>query len=448
MSRKRYWSFYEILRSYHKHLKENYADLITTQKYLRTVKEFSRFLLDKDKTLYSFNDNDLDCYRDFLATKRFYNRFYKPKYLARQFSIVSRFYKWGMSKSIFEKNPFAGVILEHEVKIFEGLVPDMKPLRYRLNPPEKYRCFVDELDAHEEGIGLSKGTIDRHRRHWCLFLIFIEEKGIKGLYEVGSKDVLDYQRSLADALDCNGDKISLNERSRRLTVVKQLYRYLARKGELKQDPSRVIELPKMQRGLPKVLLTPKEISRLMAVPDIKTLIGLRDRAILEALYSTGVRTNELSHVKVNDVDFRNGFLRINQPKGGIAFQRVVPIGDGALKYIDRYIKESRKKMRIIDKDYIFLNYKGTRFSKSAIYRMFKNHCVTSGIRKNVSPHCFRIACATGMLQRKADIRYVQEQLGHRSLQSTQIYARVVPMDLKNVHRMTHPREAGRGRMSL
>lgn len=443
---KRYWTYYEILRSYHKYLKATYSDLVTIQKNLRTIKEFSRFLLDKSQSFHLFTKEGMDEYRQFLATKRFYNRFYKPKYLARQFAIVSRFYKWGVSKGILEQNPFEWIVLEHEVEKFEALVPKNRPASYALQPPEKYDTFVKEFETYERSIGLAQRTIERHRRHCCLFLIFIEERGVKDLHEVSPEDVLCYQRALTDMLDGKGEKVSTNEQGRRLMSVTQMYRYLAKHGTLKQDPSRVIELPKMERGLPKVLLTIKEIHKLMAVPDVKTVIGLRDRAILETMYSTGARTNELAHVNLNDVDFRGGFLRITQPKGGVAYQRVSPIGEEALAFIERYIKASRKSMRVVDKDALFLNYKGVRMSKSAIYRMFKNHCVTSGIRKNISPHCFRIACATGMLQRKADIRYVQEQLGHRSLQSTQIYARVMPMDLKNVHRLTHPREAGRGRI--
>jgi integrase/recombinase XerD len=276
--------------------------------------------------------------------------------------------------------------------------------------------------------------------------------------------------------------------------LKRLFSHLARFRHIRRDPASAIELPKNPRGLPTSGIKDREIQLLLESASTDTQFGLRDRAILETLYSTGVRNKELRFVKVQDIDFEMGLLRINTPKGGALYQRVIAIGKNALYWVQRYLKESRslflkwgtkkEEMRngkaeseedgrdenrekkngekgngetllpvtasdkkTLARDYLFLNKEGSRMSSEAMLRVVKNALFRSKLRNpRIVTHSFRVACATGMLKGRgqkmqgADIKWVQEQLGHANIQSTSKYLRLVPGELKRIHSLHHPRE--------
>ena len=163
---------------------------------------------------------------------------------------------------------------------------------------------------------------------------------------------------------------------------------------------------------------------------------------MEVLYSTGVRLNELCHLRMEDINFGDELIRITMPKGGIKYQRVIPIGKIALDFIRKYLEKSRPELLKYQKDpdYLFLNNFGQQLKKQLLTKYMTHFRYKTKIQRKITTHSFRATCATDMLRNGADVRYIQEQLGHRSLLSTQIYTRVFPKDLKEVHKKTHPRK--------
>jgi len=163
---------------------------------------------------------------------------------------------------------------------------------------------------------------------------------------------------------------------------------------------------------------------------------------MEVLYSTGIRNDELCHLKLEDINYEDGLVKISHPKGGIGFQRVIPIGRIACEHVKKYLQEARPKFLggQVDSSYVFLNNFGTRLKRNVLTKYMLTYRLKTNIRNKITAHSFRVTCATGMLKNNAGLRYIQEQLGHRSLMSTQIYTRVYPKDLKRVHSKTHPRE--------
>ena len=176
------------------------------------------------------------------------------------------------------------------------------------------------------------------------------------------------------------------------------------------------------------------------MPNTNTKIGIRDKAILETLYSTGIRASELAFLKIEDIDFAQGLIRINNAKGGRPFQRIIPIGKIALTYINIYITQARSYFLNGEPEILFLSKTGKRLDQNDLRNTIKSYCFKARLTKNITTHSFRVTCATEMLKNKADIRFIQQQLGHKKITSTQKYARVVPIDLKKVHSQTHPRE--------
>lgn len=444
--RKRYWTLFELLRRYGRYLRGIHREVVDIKRKIEAVKELAKFLREHGGSLQKCGPPEIAGFKEQLAGKKFHARGFSVKQKALRLYRVRQFFDWARGQGVLPRHPFPEYTYQGGVREFQALAPPAAaPQPYEIQVPEKYRPLVEELVEQERSRGLSSGTIRIHKRGWSQYLYYLERQEIEGVKSVTAKMLLEYQRSLLKAKDVHGRVLSSSERAKRLIAVKGLYKYLVKKGEMPCDPTSVIDLPPYERGLPKVLMSARELSRLFSVPDTKTLLGLRDRAILEVLFSTGIRSAELASLNISDVDFKNGFLRVNQPKGGASFQRVVPVGTVALDYVKRYLKKSRSEQREVDEKALFLTRSGARLHKVNLYAVVKNCVYKAGIRKNISPHCFRIACATEMLRRRADIRYVQAQLGHRSLQSTQIYARVVPTDLKKVHQRTHPREVCRGR---
>jgi len=224
-----------------------------------------------------------------------------------------------------------------------------------------------------------------------------------------------------------------------LSAVKGFLRFLKERDYIARDPSLDIPYAKVPKQLPRGILTNTEARRIINTPDTTCALGYRDRAIMEVLYTTGIRKQELNNLNLTDVDYHDGFLRIDQGKG--RKDRIVPLGRIACRYLENYIKSVRPEL--IKDPYnnaLFLSTRGNRLSKNMVWEMVKKYAKKAKIKKNISPHTFRHSCATAMLKNKADIRAVQELLGHESLESTQVYTRVTIGDLKEVHRRCHPRE--------
>lgn len=224
-----------------------------------------------------------------------------------------------------------------------------------------------------------------------------------------------------------------------LVALRSFFKYLVDSRLILSDPMSGIEIPRIPRKLPRSIMTQREIQLILSGPDTTTLLGFRDKALLEFLYSTGVRMSEARFLTVYDVSCDKGFVKVACGKG--AKPRVVPMGELAAQYVRAYIEKVRPVLGArTQSDILFLSVKGRRLGRSDINRIVRVYAGKAGLKKPITTHSFRHTCATHMLQGRADVRYIQEMLGHKSLDSTQIYTRVLVGDLKKVHQKCHPRE--------
>jgi len=229
---------------------------------------------------------------------------------------------------------------------------------------------------------------------------------------------------------------SVRTSARRLSSLRRLYQYLAREGKVASDPSVVIESPRLGRSLPKSL-TETEVELLLDAPDSDTALGLRDRAMLEVLYATGLRVSELVGLCLDQVNLRQGVVRV-LGKGNK--ERLVPLGEEALHWLERYLRHARPGFFRGQPDAtLFPSSRGQMMRRQTFWYAIKRYALQAGIRKTLSPHVLRHAFATHLLNHGADLRVVQMLLGHSDISTTQIYTHVARERLKNLHAQHHPR---------
>lgn len=287
-------------------------------------------------------------------------------------------------------------------------------------------------------------TIELGKRYLRGFWEYLTGLGLKEPHQI-TLEILESYRDKLYGLERLADATKYS----RLAAVRYFMSWLERTGQILVNPVHRMSYPKGTRGLPTKLMSSHDVAILMSAPDTKSPFGLRDRALFEFMYSTGTRIGEAAGLKVEDIDFEHGLVRINNPKGGPEYQRVVPIGKIALEWVKRYLLEARDQFtgKPGYERCLFLSKNGGTLKASVVSSCMRSHAMKSGMRKLYSSHSWRVTCATAMLKNRADIRYVQEQLGHRSLESTKRYTRLFPMDLKKVHQKTHPREREARRLS-
>ncbi len=270
------------------------------------------------------------------------------------------------------------------------------------------------------------------------FLEYLKAMGVEGITAVAKDTIRDYQTHLFEEISFRGRPNTVVTQNGLLGGVKAFFRYLHENDYIVSDPSRDIPYAREPKRLPRSILTSTEAKKVLHAPDTKTVLGYRDRTILEVLYSTGIRKEEIRNLLISDVDYKDGFIRINAGKGNK--DRVVPLGKIACRYLENYIKGIRPALEKERNDHLFLSMRGNKLSKNMIWDIVKGYSKKAKLKKTVSPHTFRHTCATLMLRNKANIRHIQELLGHSSLDTTQVYAQVSITDLKEVHSKCHPRE--------
>lgn len=283
------------------------------------------------------------------------------------------------------------------------------------------------------------GTINGYAFYLNRFFKYLEQNNIKNITDVTNDTIRNYQTHLYEEINKRGEPNSVQTQNNALKVVKQFFRFLCEENYIVSDPAKEITYAKAPKRLPRSILTKTETRKVLRTPDTKTILGYRDRAILEVLYSAGIRKEEINKLLLQDVDYHDGYIRINSGKG--KKDRVVPIGKIACRYLENYIKAIRPSL-IKDpyNNHLFLSMKGNSLSKNVVWGIVKKYSKQAKLKKPISPHTFRHTCATLMLRNKANIRHIQEMLGHASLDSTQIYSHVSITDLKEVHQKCHPRE--------
>jgi integrase/recombinase XerD len=276
----------------------------------------------------------------------------------------------------------------------------------------------------------------RYFIHWCI------ERGLAQPQEI-TKPILErYQRYLFHYRKKNGEPLSGRSQHTRLEPIRAWFKWLTRENYILYNPASEIDLPRLEKRLPKNILTQTEAELVINQPDIKTAYGLRDRAILETLYSTGIRRMEAIQLNRYDIDAERGTLMVRQGKG--RKDRLVPIGDRALAWILRYRNDVRPELAIPGgDDTLFITNLGQAFTRSRMSQLVRNYVNAADIGKTGSCHLFRHAMATLMLENGADIRFIQAMLGHTNLATTQIYTQVSISKLKEIHTATHPAKMNR-----
>ncbi len=289
------------------------------------------------------------------------------------------------------------------------------------NKDELLRRFTDYLTAER---GVSSNTVASYREDVRQFLAFLKESAQELTPE-----------ALGGFVQASRRKgLSPSTVSRRVSALRLFSSFLVQEGLTSSDPSQELEAPKVVKRLPRVL-DQEEVARLLEQPDLSTSLGIRNRAALELLYATGLRVSELLTLKLSDLFLSEGFLRCS---GKGSKERIVPIGSFACRWVERYIKEIRPKLRKEGTDLLILNRRGRRLSRMGFWKILKRYALRAGL-KEVSPHTLRHSFATHLLEGGADLRAVQEMLGHSSLATTQIYTHIDREYLKEVHRTYHPR---------
>lgn len=281
--------------------------------------------------------------------------------------------------------------------------------------------FINYLKVEKNASG---HTIKNYSIDLNSFFLFLEGK------DIAEVDHLTLRRFLAQLRSKAYSKRTI---ARKLASLRSLFKFLYREGHIKSNPITAISSPKLDKKLPK-FLDVGQVTRLIMKPDTATIAGLRDRAILETLYSTGIRVSELVGLDTRDIDFISGVVKVF---GKGSKERMVPIGEEALGAIRRYNdkKDKREKAR----DAVFLNNRGGRLTDRSVRRMLDKYIHACAIEEKISPHSLRHSFATHLLDRGADLRSVQELLGHMNLSTTQIYTHVTMDRLKAVYDKAHPR---------
>lgn len=288
-------------------------------------------------------------------------------------------------------------------------------------------AFCDALWLED---GLAQNTLAAYRRDLTLFAAWLASRDGPGLIDATHADLLAY---LAHRFRL---RTKASSASRLLSTLKRFYRMQLRDGRLAVDPTLNIDAPKLARPLPKTL-TEEEVERLLAAPDTGTELGLRDRAMLELLYATGLRVTELVTLRVAQVSLDAGVVRV---MGKGSKERLVPIGEVAVEWIGHYLRASRAPLLAgrVTED-LFVTQRGSAMTRQMFWNLVQRHAAAAGITKHISPHVLRHAFATHLLNHGADLRVVQMLLGHSDVSTTQIYTHVARERLKQLHAKHHPR---------
>lgn len=255
--------------------------------------------------------------------------------------------------------------------------------------------------------------------------LFIESKEIKDI------DVLDVRKFLVNLRQKGFKKVTI---ARKMACLRSFFKFLCREGHIKLNPMVGLVGPKLDKKLP-IFLSEDDMTKLLDAPDISDLAGLRDKAILETLYSTGVRVSELVGLNVEHIDFISGVIRVF---GKGKKERLAPIGDKALRVIKSYLEKRSKDINLSNR-VLFLNKDGRRLTDRSVRNIVDKHIKVASVRGDISPHSLRHSFATHLLNRGADLRSVQELLGHANLATTTIYTHLSTEKLKSVYDLTHPR---------
>ena len=289
--------------------------------------------------------------------------------------------------------------------------------------------FINYIDVEK---GLSKNTKLAYQRDLSQYLAYLEENH-KIATRITHSDIMEF-------LLIKRRYLSPSSLARVITSIKMFHRFLVSDNYCETDPTQNLDSPHLGMRLPKVLTFAEVEALLNAPPD--TPGGIRDRAMMELLYATGMRVSEIINLKMEDVNLKLGYLRCIGKRGK---ERIIPIGSEAIKFINIYLKKVRSIHKALSKPStrqpksLFLNPSGRKLSRVGFWKIIKRYAILSGITKEITPHTLRHSFATHLLERGADLRSIQEMLGHENISTTQIYTHLTRERLKDLHKKFHPR---------
>jgi integrase/recombinase XerD len=324
------------------------------------------------------------------------------------------------------KEPSRKIVKKSKKRRINNLV------KLQSKPEQLINLYFDYLKIKN----FSFKTIINKKSYLKRFLNWLKEEKISSLNDVTRETLQNYQKYAADFT--HKDKpVSMASRFYMISHVASFFSWLSKKGHIVINPASDLSMPKVVKSLPMDVLSLEEIEVIFSKPDLKTLAGLRDRAILELFYSCGLRKQELCNLKIHDIDFENKTLFVKEGKG--KKDRYIPVGSRALFWVMEYINKSRLHLKQKETDYLFLNRFGDKISVN-LGTKIKEYMKQAGIKKTGSTILFRHSMATHMMDNNADLRYIQSILGHESMETTKIYTHVAIGKLREVHARTHPAE--------
>lgn len=279
---------------------------------------------------------------------------------------------------------------------------------------------------------LAENSVKSYQRDIQKYIDFLEAEKIVEWNKIDRYNIVLFMQRLKE------DNQSPNSIIRMTSSLRQFHQYLRQEKITEQDPMQYVDTPKKAEVLPKVMSL-KEVEGLLQTPNVATEIGLRDRAILEVMYATGLRISELVHLEMDELHLTMGFI---QTVGKGNKERILPIGGEAVKWLNEYLIDSRpifESRSAEESPYVFLNARGGGLSRQGVWKNLKKTVQKAGIKKNVTPHMLRHSFATHLLENGADLRIVQELLGHSDISTTQIYTHITKARMKDVYEQYHPR---------
>lgn len=296
-----------------------------------------------------------------------------------------------------------------------------------MNIQEAIKLYLDYINI-EKGLAINSQL--SYANDLKIFYLFLKENNKQKISEITPDDIELFIGYLRDI----GKKTSTIIRA--ITAIRSLYRFLVQERIIDKNIAQNIEMPKQEKKLP-VFLTIDEVELLLKQPNIENKFELRDKAMLELLYATGMRVSELINIKIDDINFKKRFVRIFG-KGNK--ERIVPISKIAIEYIQKYLKKGRPLIsKDKQKEILFLNCHGKKMTRQGFWKLIKKYAKRANINKNITPHVLRHSFATHLIENNADLRAVQEMLGHSDIATTQIYTHLSKKRLKNIYDNTHPR---------
>lgn len=290
----------------------------------------------------------------------------------------------------------------------------------------KIEEFINYLSVER---GLAKNTLLSYQSDLIQYKNFLQKKGMNSWDKISLDAIITFQYYLKTK------GISTSSVARKIAALKSFCKFLRKNEDITVDITQNLEVPRTTKKLPSVL-TIDEIGKVFDLPEEEKPLLLRNRAMFEVLYGTGVRVSELINIKLEDLNLQVGYILISG-KGGK--QRIVPLGSTAIESLSPYLKQRTNMLKKQQNNYLFVNKIGTKLSRQGFWKILKKYAISWGIKKSISPHTFRHSFATHLLEQGADLRSVQEMLGHSNITTTQIYTHITRAKLRKIYQETHPR---------